>query len=109
MVPDDGAERLDGTCFDDYLWTRELVLDIDLRQHFVVSVLKLPVELFDALIATLCEFVDGCGAHRRFVFKVEWQWDRNVTTFLKDGSVDTSRRRRVHDFDRLEPLFVRTV
>jgi hypothetical protein len=60
LIPDNCAERLHSFCFDGDLRARKLVSDINRRQHLIIPLPKLLVKPLDALVATVCNFVDWC-------------------------------------------------
>jgi hypothetical protein len=60
LIPDNCAESLHSFCLDNNLRARKLVSDINRRQHLVIPVPKVLVKLLDSLIATVCDFMDGC-------------------------------------------------
>ena len=67
----DDAERLHSARLDSSLWARKLIPDVNLWQHLIISVPQFPLKLFDALITTFCDLMDGHQAHWRPVFEVE--------------------------------------
>jgi hypothetical protein len=102
LIPDNCAESLHSSCLGGNLRARKLVSDINRRQRLAISVPKFPVKLLDALVATVCDFMDGCRTHRRFVLEVQKERHGNTPTFLKDGDVDVTGRGRIQNAHDLE-------
>jgi hypothetical protein len=59
LITDHGAELLYCACLNHNLWSSEGLTDVDIGEDSVITVPEFPVELLDAGVATLSNFVDG--------------------------------------------------
>ena len=101
-ITDYGAELLHCACLNRNLRSSEGLTDVDIGEDGVVTVPEFPVELLDAGVVTLSNFVDGSKAQRRLILELEGERNGNVATIFKDCEVDTLGRGIKLDFKNLE-------
>jgi hypothetical protein len=80
--------------------------DVDFPQYFVIAIPKLPVELFNTMVATCKNH--RCEALFRMVTELKSE-GMLLRCFLENGCVDYTRLRTRDDFEGLEDREVFTI
>jgi hypothetical protein len=102
LVPYNTTKLLHRCDIDCDLRTSESVSDVKTRKDGLVSKPELPVEHLDTRITIFNYLVDWEEAHRRFVLKLQAEWNRDVLAFFANGEVDQLRCDVVLDLNRSE-------
>jgi len=109
LVTNHITESLHVPCGNGNLGTVEGLSNTDRWEGLVVTEPEAPVEVLDAQVTTVCDFMDRNGANGRDVGELHRQGNSNSTTFLENSDVDDFGPRGILDLDCLEIRFLSPV